>query len=68
VIHRIDDIIGAMTRTAGIVVAFALAACKPASPQREAALVELTSSVDALHREFDAHAQEARFLTLLAPT
>ncbi len=39
-----------------------LAACK------SAALVDLSASLDAARGEFDAHVQEARFLTLLSPT
>ena len=57
-----------MTRPVGVLLALAVAACKAPSPHHEAKLVDLTSSVGALRSEFDAHAQEARFLTLLAPT
>ena len=43
----------------------ALAACgKPSPPE----LVDLSRSTAAFASEFDAHAQEARFLTLLSPT
>lgn len=39
-----------------------LAACKSAS------VVDLGSSLEPVQHEFDAHAGEARFVTLLSPT
>ena len=43
----------------------AIIACKqPASPQ----LVDLSASLEPVRSEFAAHAHEAQFLTLLAPT
>ena len=41
-------------------------AAKPAKD--DVALVDLSTSLDAVRTEFNAHKQEARFLTLLAPT
>jgi hypothetical protein len=58
-----------MTRATINLFVTAAVACKtPAPAPAPAQLVDLTGSVDALRTEFDAHAQEARFLTLLAPT
>ncbi len=37
----------------------------PPAPDR---LADLSPSLEALRSEFNAHAQEARFLTLLSPT
>jgi hypothetical protein len=51
--------------------AFALAVvgCKPGSDRSAtAALPDLTTSLDAARTAFNAHKQEARFLTLLSPT
>ncbi|MGE5186368.1 MAG: hypothetical protein ACM31C_30140 [Acidobacteriota bacterium] len=41
-----------------------LAACKAGAP----GVVDLTRSLEPVQRELDAHAGEARFLTLLSPT
>ena len=46
-----------------------VAACSSGDkPQPAPALVDLSASLDAFRTEFDAHAQEAHFLTLLSPT
>ncbi len=41
-----------------------LAACKASAP----GVVDLAGSLEPVQRELDAHAGEARFLTLLSPT
>jgi hypothetical protein len=43
-----------------------VAACNADSSKP--ALVDLSTSLDAARTEFNAHAHEARFLTLLSPT
>jgi hypothetical protein len=43
------------------------AAAVQAAP-REPVLVDLTSSLEAIRADFNAHADRNRFLTLLAPT
>jgi hypothetical protein len=50
------------------VLALSIAAvgCKPAPDT--SALPDLTTSLDAARTAFNAHKQEARFLTLLSPT
>ena len=45
-----------------------LAACSSERHETAAALPDLSGSLDAVRAEFNAHKQEARFLTLLAPT
>jgi hypothetical protein len=42
-----------------------LAACHASAP---AGLVDVSASLEPVKRDFDAHAGEARFLTLLSPT
>jgi hypothetical protein len=39
-----------------------------AACSKPAAIVDISASLDAVRGEFDAHVQEARFLTLLSPT
>ena len=41
---------------------------KPTSAASAASLGDLSTSLDAVRAEFNAHKREARFLTLLAPT
>jgi hypothetical protein len=48
--------------------AFALVACSRAPHGEPVKIVDLSPSLDAIRTEFDAHAGEARFLTLLSPT
>lgn len=43
-------------------------ACGRAPSGTPAEIVELSTSVEALRRDFDAHAGEPRFVTMLAPT
>lgn len=58
-----------MKTLALITAAFAtLAACSSDHRDRAATLPDLSTSLDAVRTEFNAHKQEARFLTLLAPT
>jgi hypothetical protein len=61
-----------MTKTALLLLAIASAACKSGSdaqPHNAAAsLPDLTTSLDAVRADFNAHAREARFITLLSPT
>jgi hypothetical protein len=60
-----------MTKTALLLLSFAASACKPdpdAKPQPVASLPALTTSLDAVRADFNAHKGEARFLTLLSPT
>lgn len=45
-----------------------LAACRRAPSGTPAEIVDLSTSLAALRRDFDAHAGEPRFVTLLAPT
>jgi hypothetical protein len=45
-----------------------VAACGSAAHDDPPALPDLSASLDAARTEFNAHAHEARFLTLLAPT
>jgi hypothetical protein len=51
-------------RVAAVLVA--LAACKSSAPP--AGLADLSASLDAIRRDFDAHAGELRFVALLSPT
>ncbi|MEO7736122.1 MAG: hypothetical protein ABIY55_34510 [Kofleriaceae bacterium] len=59
-------------KTLAFVLALAVAACnsdlaaKPATTK--VTLTDLSKSLDAVRAEFNTHTQEARFLTLLAPT
>jgi hypothetical protein len=71
-----------MTRLASLLALAVLAACTaettgPASPTPaqapvqapgDGALVDLSTSLDALKTNFNAHRGEARFLTLLSPS
>lgn len=52
-----------------VVAAFGGNSESSAKPQpSKASLPDLSASLDAARTEFNAHKQEARFLTLLAPT
>jgi hypothetical protein len=52
-----------------VLVSLAIAACKSGSDARTAeALTDLTASLDAVRAEFNAHASEPRFVTLLSAT
>lgn len=58
-------------RTLALVVATAAVtggACSSSRHDAAATLPDLSTSLDAVRAEFNAHKQEARFLTLLAPT
>jgi hypothetical protein len=46
----------------------AVAACSSSAHDDAAKLPDLSGSLDGVRAEFNAHKQEARFLTLLAPT
>jgi len=52
-----------------LVLSAVVAGCKSeASPPAGPGLADLSGSLDAVRSEFNAHKQEARFLTLLSPT
>lgn len=58
-------------RTVALVVAAAITtvgACSSSHHDDAAKLPDLSTSLDAVRTEFNAHKHEARFLTLLAPT
>lgn len=58
-------------KTAALVLAAALVtvgACGSSHHDDAAKLPDLSTSLDAVRAEFNAHKHEARFLTLLAPT
>jgi hypothetical protein len=61
-----------MSKKALVLLALAVVACKPDSDAKQkpatASLTDLTTSLDAVRTEFNAHKGEARFLTLLSPT
>ena len=54
----------------GAAIALSLAGCdkKPAPARETPRLGDLSTSLDAVRAEFNAHKGEARFLTLLSPT
>ena len=55
--------------TKAVLLALALVACKSEPTAKPAtALVDLTSSLDAIRADFNAHASEPRFVTLLSAT
>ncbi len=45
-----------------------LIGCKSVPAASEAEIVDLSTSIDALRADFNAHQGEARFLTLLSPS
>jgi hypothetical protein len=45
-----------------------VAACSKSASEQPAQIVDLSTSLGDLRRDFDAHAGEARFVTLLSPT
>jgi hypothetical protein len=51
-----------------VVVLATLAACGKAPSGQPAQIVDLSTSLAELRQDFDAHAGEPRFLTLLAPS
>jgi hypothetical protein len=52
-----------------MVVALALAAaCSKSPSEQPARIIDLSTSLEELRRDFDAHSGEARFVTLLSPT
>ena len=53
-----------MSKTALLVVALAAVGCKSESES----LADLTSSLDAVRTEFNAHTAQPRFVTLLSAT
>lgn len=57
-------------RAAICVVLLALTSCgkKSAPAGQEAQIVDLTASIDELKRDFDAHKDVPRFVTLIAPS
>ena len=59
-----------MTKTALLLLALAGTGCKSDSEARsqQVALPDLTTSLDAVRTDFNAHKGEARFITLLSPT
>ncbi len=59
-----------MSKTGLLLLALAAVACKSesATKQPSIALTDLTTSVDAIRAEFNAHKTEARFVTLLSAT
>jgi hypothetical protein len=61
-----------MSKKALLLVALAVVACKsdPAGPPKPAtaSLTDLTTSLDAVRAEFNAHETEPRFVTLLSAT
>jgi hypothetical protein len=56
-----------MTRTLALLIALAACGSKDAS-YPEAKIIDLSTSTLELQRDFDAHAGEARFVTIVAPT
>ncbi|HEU0031508.1 MAG TPA: hypothetical protein VFQ53_12805 [Kofleriaceae bacterium] len=56
-----------VVRTVMLGLAVALACSKPA-PAPAAEIIDLSTSVEKLRADFDAHADEPRFVTLVAPT
>jgi hypothetical protein len=57
-------------KTTILALAVAAAGCNSSSTAApaSAALTDLSTSLDAVRAEFNAHKQEARFLTLLSPS
>jgi outer membrane murein-binding lipoprotein Lpp len=57
------------TACAVVIAAFTLGCGKKSAPAGEAAqIVDLTASIDELKRDFDAHKDVPRFVTLIAPS
>jgi uncharacterized protein YccT (UPF0319 family) len=52
--------------TRALAVLALLVGCKPAGSVAQ--VVDLSTSIDELRRDFDSHRGEMRFVTLLAPT
>jgi len=50
------------------ILAVVLAACGSKAAAPEARIIDLSTSTAELQQDFDAHAGEARFVTLIAPT
>ena len=57
-----------MLRAMRTALVLALVACGKAPSGQPAQIVDLSTSLAELKRDFDAHAGEPRFLTLLAPS
>ena len=66
IVGQISRIIECVTRT--LVVLVMLAACGKAPSGEPAQIIDLSTSVAELRRDFDAHRGEARFVALLSPT
>lgn len=56
-----------VTRTLALLIALAACGSKETS-YPEAKIIDLSTSTLELQRDFDAHAGEARFVTIVAPT
>jgi len=59
---------GMNSAVAVLALSIAAVGCKPTHDTSAASLPDLTTSLDAARTAFNAHKQEARFLTLLSPT
>jgi hypothetical protein len=61
---------GIRTMTRMLALLIALAACGGSKDQSypEAKIIDLSTSTAELQRDFDAHASEPRFVTIVAPT
>jgi len=66
IVSHISRMLAGVTRT--LVVLVMLVACGKAPSGQPAQIIDLSTSVAELRRDFDAHRGEARFVALLSPT
>ena len=67
-VHSRFTVFGMKTTALLIATVLALPACAIERDKSATGLTDLSGSLDAVRAEFNAHRDEARFLTLLSPT